>query len=274
MATTDLHFVAGGLHPVKRGMRFLGGNVDDQIQIDAAAVAAKAHAAGTISAWIMVPDNSGTYTFFSFGDSSVVEYINFSVEAGTLQLVVCDNTSVILDTNTTSAVIVPHKWHHVCVVQNATAPTFYVDGKKVAQTYTTSTTPGAWGTLLNGLDSGSIGCAEMAGNGTLTQEFKGYISRVKYWKKALTAAEVEMDFNGTAISDDATYLQNSYDLEFDVTDDGLGADDGTIAGDLIYSDANEFASRLTFLETVPLTADNISIGCDGGTGFAYCVLAA
>lgn len=39
MATTDLHFVAGSLQPVKRGVRMLGGAVDDGIQVDAAGAA-------------------------------------------------------------------------------------------------------------------------------------------------------------------------------------------------------------------------------------------
>ncbi len=84
MATTDLHLVSGSLTPTRRGMRFLGGNVDDQVQIDAAAIAAKAHATGSFSAWVNVPDNTGIYTIISFGDENIVEYINFSVEAGTL----------------------------------------------------------------------------------------------------------------------------------------------------------------------------------------------
>ena len=34
MATTDLHFVCGALQPVHRGVRFLGGAVDeDNVQI-------------------------------------------------------------------------------------------------------------------------------------------------------------------------------------------------------------------------------------------------
>ena len=37
MVTTDLVFVSGALFPVKNGIRFLGGNVDDGVQIDAAA---------------------------------------------------------------------------------------------------------------------------------------------------------------------------------------------------------------------------------------------
>jgi len=275
MATTDLHFVAGSLQPVKRGVRFLGGDVNDQIQIDAAAVAAKAHAAGTFSAWIMVPDNAGTYTVISFGDANVVEYIQFSVENGKLFASCCDNTTMQWDTNSTNEVIVPHKWHHVALVQDGTRPIFYVDGVKVAHTDTTTTSLGVWGAELGGLDSGSIGAAEITGDAALTNEFKGYMCQVKYWKTALTAAQVKNDYDGKAdVATDATNLQNSYDMEYDFIDDGLGADNGTAVGDIIFSDGNEFSSRLTFLETVPLAADNVTIMAEKGVGYAYSILAA
>ena len=73
MATTDLHFVSGKLHPARRGVRFLGGNVDDQIQVNAAAVAATsaAYTDGAILADVMVPDNTGAYALFGVGDASV-----------------------------------------------------------------------------------------------------------------------------------------------------------------------------------------------------------
>jgi len=75
-------------------------------------------------------------------------------------------------------------------------------------------------------------------------------------------------------SPQSTYLHNSWPLDCDLVDEGTGADNGTAVGDIIFSDFNEFASRLTFLETVPLTADNITIMADKGVGYAYSVLAA
>lgn len=277
MATTDLHFVSGALQPTKRGIRFLGGNVDDQVQINAAAVAYKTMVYGTISLWLMVPDNSGTYTAFSYGDASAVEYLQVTVEAGTIQVVLVDATTTKIDVNTAANTIKPHTWHHVAVVQDADILKIYIDGVDMTLTWTTSTATGGWGSLLDGLDSGSIGCAEMAGDGTLTQEFKGYISDVRVWGHAtvssgaaLTATQVEEVMSGASVGSPI----NWWDLDQNVSDAGSGADDGTIVGDLIYSDANEFASRLTFLETVPLTADNISITAENGRGYAYCVLAA
>ena len=113
MATTDLHFVAGALHPVRHGVRFLGGNVDDQIQVNAAGIAATAAAYtdGTIIADIMVPDNTGTYAILSFGDTAAVEFIELAVAAGKLQVEVNDATATDLDVISTNVVITPHKLH-------------------------------------------------------------------------------------------------------------------------------------------------------------------
>jgi len=129
---------------------------------------------------------------------------------------------------------------------------------------------------MTALDSGSIGSAEEGGAGALTNEFKGYIHKVKHWGAtdstgALTSEQILDDFNGKT---NTTALVNSWDLELDLVDDGSGDDVGVFVGDLIFSDANPFASRLTFLETVPLAADNITITADGGMGFAYSILAA
>jgi len=279
MATTDLHFVAGALQPVKRAVRFLGGNVDDGIQVDAAAAAMVAgnHTKGTITAWIMVPDQTGTYTIFGAGDANVAEYLHFSIEAGKLFAACMDATVMQFDVNSTDVVINPHQWHHVAMVQDGTRPRFYVDGKAVAMTDTTTTDLTEWFANTDGIDGAHIGAADsIAGDAALTQEFKGYIHKVKIWSgtaatAALTAAQVFDDYNGVS---NTTSLHNSWDLEYDLLDDGSGADDGTAVGDIIFSDANEFASRLTFLETVPLAADNISIMADKGVGYAYSILAA
>lgn len=279
MATTDLHFVSGALHPVKRGVRFLGGNVDDGIQVDAAAAAIVAgnHTIGTFTAWIMVPDNTGTYTIFGAGDANAVEYMHISVEAGTIWVMIVDSgPSTRIDVNTAAGSIKAHKWHHVAVVQDGTRMKIYIDGEEQTLTWTTSTEMSQWFDDLDNIDGAHIGAADsIAGDAALTQEFKGYISDVRIWSgttsaSALTAAQVEQVMKGGSVGSP----HNSWSLNQTLVDAGSGADDGTGVGDIIYSDANEFASRLTFLETVPLAADNVTICADNGVGFAYSILAA
>jgi len=278
MATTDLHFVAGKLHPVKRGIRFLGGAVDDGVQVDASAagMVAANYTSGTFSAWVMVPDNTGSYAIIGYGDASVDEFITFSIVAGKLECNCTDATVKAYEVTSTNVVIKPHTWHHVAVVHNSVRPTLYVDGKAVAMTDTVSTTLSKWFDDCALIDGGHIGAAEEGGAGALTLEFAGYISNVKVWGGlttvgALTAAQVLADYEGVS---NTTALYNHWTLDQTLADLGTGADNGSAVGDIIYSDANEFSSRLTFLETTPLTADNINITADGGVGFAYSVLAA
>ena len=279
MATTDLHFVAGALTPVKRGVRFLGGDVDDGIQVDAAAAAIVAgnHTIGTFTAWIMVPDKTGTYTIFGAGDANAVEYMHISVEAGTIWVMIVDSgPSTRLDVNTAANSIKPHTWHHVAVVQDGEKMKIYIDGVEQTLTWTTSTETSQWFDDLDNIDGAHIGAADsIAGGAALTQEFKGYISDVRIYSgttsaSALSVTQIKDVMSGASVGSP----HNWWSLDQSLTDAGSGADDGTAVGDIIYSDANEFASRLTFLETTPLAADNVTIMADGGVGYAYSILAA
>jgi len=188
-----------------------------------------------------------------------------------------DNTTLQFNIVSTNKVITPHKWHHVAITQNAVHPKLYVDGDAIDMTDTDATALDSWFKACAGIDGAHIGAADsIAGDAALTLEFKGYISNVKIWSSsgtggALTAAQVKDDYNGVS---NTTNLHNHWSLDQCITDAGSGADNGTAVGDIIYSDANEFASRLTFLETVPLAADNVTICADKGVGFAYSILAA
>ena len=281
MATTDLHFVAGKLHPTQRGIRFLGGAVDDGVQVDAAAAAIVAgnHTKGTFTCNLCVPDDTGTYTFMGFGDASAVEYVAFSVEAGTIHVIIVNaGPTTNIDVNTASGTIKAHKVYHVAIVQDAERMKIYIDGVDMELTWTTETTPSQWFEDLDLIDGAHIGTADsVAGGGLLTQEFKGYIGNVNLWSgtddaAALSADEVRSVMNGA--KPQSALLHNSWDLEFDLLDDGTGADDGTGVGDIIFSDFNEFSSRLSYLETVPLAGDNVTILGNDGVGYAYIILGA
>lgn len=281
MGTSDLHFVCGALQPVHRGVRFLGGNSDDGIQVDAAAAAMVAgdHTIGTFTAWIMVPDNTGTYTFFGAGDSAGanVEYVHFSVEAGTIWVMMRITTpTTTIDVNTPANSIKPHTWHHIAIVQDANQMKIYIDGVLQALTWTVETDPAQWFKNMNAIDGAHIGAADsVAGAGALTQEFKGYISDVRIWSgitsaSALTQVQVKAVMSGATVGT----VHNSWSLDQVLSDAGAGSDDGTAVGDIIFSDGNEFSSRLTFLETTPLVADNVTILSSEGVGYAYSILAA
>ena len=280
MATTDIYHVVGSLEPARSAVRFLGGDVDDGVQVDAFAVTRTAanDTKGTITAWINVPDITGTYTILGLGDANVAEYIHFSVEAGKMFAACMDATVMQWDVNSTDVVIKAHKWHHVALVQDAISPQFYVDGVLVARTDTTTTDLAEWIVNLDGLDGAHIGAADsIAGLAALTQEFKGAISDVKYWKVALTAAQIKDDYNGKApasITGTAADLTNWWDMEDDYVD-SVAAENGTAVGDIILTNAySEFTSRLGFMTGTPLVADKVLIAVNGNQGHMVVIQAA
>lgn len=278
MATTDIYTIQGDIRNYKHGCRFLGGDVDDQIQINASGAAmANSFLYGTIAAWVMVPNDADTLTIISYGDDNVVEYITLDIVAGKLRAICCDNTTVQWSYISTNKVIKPHKWHHVAVVQDGVEPKLYVDGESVAITRTTSTTPASWFKACAGIDAGSIGAFEGNGDASLTQEFKGYISQVKVWGSAttatdtaLTATQIKKAYTGASVGT----VFNSWDLDGDALDDGSGADNGTIVGDIIYCSGCEFSSRFTFGAGTALVADKIKVAINDNIGFGYLVQAA
>jgi hypothetical protein len=280
MATTDIYSVQGSLQPTRACLRFLGGNVDDGVQVDtlAAAIVAGNHTKGTITAWVMIPDYAPAtqLTIFGAGDANAVEYMYFCVTtARKLQFKVYDAASTRVDV-LTSGTLTPNKWHHVALVQDGTVPKIYIDAVEQTLTLTTSTELGQWFDDTDGIDGGHIGAADsVGGDAALTLEYKGYISDVRIWSgtastAALTAAEVLDDYRGYASN--TTSLLAWYTMNRTVVNvANAGTYDGTIVGDIVYCDANEFSSKLSFGCGVPVTADNIVIGIDNSSGMAFVV---
>jgi len=274
MAATDLYTVSGSLTPARSAIKCLGGNVDDYIQVDAFAAAqvAAGDTTGTFTAWIC-PGDVGTETIIGCGDKNVVEFIELNVELGKLVARCTDNTTVQFVV-TSDAVIVDnlHRWVHVALVQGG-VPQLYVNGERIAQTNTTSTNLAAWFGATAGIDSGRIGAANKAGDDSVTQEFSGAISDVKYWDTALTDEQVRADFQGT---DNETNLISHWPFKIGLTDIGTGGYDGTNvgAGIIQVSGYSTLSSKLAFVAGAPVVADKINIWADGGIGYASVLKAA
>lgn len=276
MATTDIYSICGDITKTKPALRFLGGDVDDGIQVDQAAadIVAGNHTIGTFSAWIMVPDNTGTYTIFGAGDASEVEYMHISVEAGTIWVMMVETTPATrLDVNTPANSIKANTWHHVAVVQDGVCMKVYIDGVEQTLTWTTEVNRAQWFSDLNGIDGAHIGCADsVAGGALLTQEFAGYISDVRIWSgttnaSALTAAQVKTVMSGATVGSAFDW----WTLDRSIIDQGSGANNGTTVGPLIYVDANEFTCKLSYTAYVLISATNISMCASNGTAVAVFV---
>jgi len=275
MATTDIYHVAGSLTPAKPALRFLGGAVDDGIQIDAFAAARTAanDTKGTITAWVNMPDGGGTYTIIGVGDANAAEYIHFSFESGKLFAACMDATVMQWDINSTATALTPHKWQHVALVQDGVRPRMYVNGIEVAVTDTVTTDLTEWFKNLDGVDGGHIGAADsIAGDAALTQEYKGAIGAVKYWNTNLTAAQILADYDGVS---NTKNLISHWNWEDNNYADIVSGHNGTLVGDVVACNRySEFSSRMSFGTGIPVVADKVVCFADKGVGHAVVIQAA
>jgi len=234
MAAGDIIVLEGEDTEAKKGVYFDG--TDDYILADAHAVARVAanDTVGTYSAWIYLDSITGNKTILSSGDNdSATEGLWFVVAANQLGIQLYHGGATQFNVVETTSSMVARTWTHVAVVQDGTQPALYVNGSAVDTTNSTATDLTMWYDELTGCDKFAVGVKES--NNTHTNDFTGAIGQVKYWNKALTAAEVLDDYNGVALSDDGTYLQFNLTMaDNGTTDSGLGADDGTLTGDAHY----------------------------------------
>ena len=280
MADGDMYHVAGNLTPARAAVKLIA-TADQAVLIDAFAVTRVAanDTAGTFSAWINVPDITGTYAIISIGDTAAIEFFTLSIVAGKLVGELNFATADKWEHRSTNVVIEAHRWHHVALVQedNLSAPRLYVDGKAVAQTVTLATANDAWIIDMDLTDDGSIGAGEEAGAAAQIKEFKGAISDVKYWNVALTAAQIDNDYDGKApdtITGTSGDLKNWWDMKDDYVD-SIAGEDGTAGASLKLVNAySEFSSRLAFMTGSPVVADDISISVSTGVGHAVIIKAA
>ena len=199
MAAGDVYYVSGSTIG-RKAFAFPQAVSDDYIQVDAAAAALVAanNATGTWTAWINMPNITGTFTIMGAGDNNAVEFLELNVEAG---LLTCRCTlttpTVQFITQADQIDFKSHRWHHVAVTQRGGGDgvELFVDGKVIARTNDTSTVLNAWFDILNGIDTMRIGAANKAGDATVTNDFLGAISDVKIFDVPLTEQEVLDDYN-------------------------------------------------------------------------------
>src|SRR4030042_1956385 len=224
----------------KKGNYFDG--TDDYVLVDAHAVerVAANDTEGTYSAWIYLDNYSSARTFISIGDNdSVDQLFTFGIDtSGRLSIYLAIGGVGQLHVRTLEANLemLPNlkKWTHVACVQNGVQPKLYINGKLMTTENVANTDLTAWYDELSACDKFAIGILES--NATHTNDFKGAIGQVKYWSRALSAAEVYKDFNRETLANgdypEATYLRLNVTMEDDgTTDSGAGADNGTLTGD-------------------------------------------
>jgi len=242
----DAAVVSGSTSPTRAAAVFKGGDTDDAYAIDAWATDRKGtDTAGTITAWINTGDKTSTGCIVSMNDANVVEFLDFKIAAGKIGAACTDATTPKWATATTAAVIEPHIWYHVALVQDAVRPQIYLNGVLQALTDSVTTTLGYWVDQLAGVDKGWIGASSIGGAGAVGEEFVGAISDVKYWSVALTAAQVLDDYNGKAnVTGTAANLTDWWTMK-DLVDVQKGANNMVAVSDVYLTPCyNEFVSRV------------------------------
>lgn len=224
----------------RKGVVFDG--VDDYILVDAHAVerVAANDTTGTYTAWIYLNDTSATSkTVISAGDNdSANEYASFLKVYGTkLTSAFKQGGANQWVVEQVTGTLTAKTWTHVAVVQDGVQPLLYINGAVITTTNTTATDLTMWYDELANVDKFAIGVLES--NGTHANDFAGAIGTVKYWSRALSAAEIYKDFNGETLANgdypEATYLRLNISMESDgTTDSGAGADNGTLTGNAYY----------------------------------------
>lgn len=263
--------------------------VDDYVQINAVGAyeGGANNVSGTVSAWVNIPDITGTYCIFSIGLSSAVSHINLAVKAGKLNAVATGGGTAKFDVIATSATLKPHKWHHVCLVHTGGAtvgrPYLYLDGQPIAMTDTVSTDLTYWMNDLATWDRGAIGILAM--NATTTNDFLGAIAYVKYatgtteagaWTQDLVLQEYCYRAGLGSGSGVTTGVLCLWTLDGNVTETvtGGGTYDGSIVSDVQYdSEYSQMTSKLRLL--APVVADDFNILPNGLNGsFTFVVVKA
>ena len=235
---------AGDVIVLREDARARKGNIfdgtDDYVLHDAHAVARVAanDTVGTYTAWIYIDNVSNQGCILSAGDNNAAaEFLQFHIEGGMLKIELTHGSTNQFEIRETTSSIASRTWTHVAIVQDGTSPVLYVDGKLVALTIIVGTDKTFWYDELTLVDKFAIGVLES--NNTHTLDWKGAIGQVKYFNIALTAAEILVEFKGTAHTIRATPIETArvFDITMEndgITDSGSGADDGTLTGNAYY----------------------------------------
>ena len=226
----------------RKGNYFDG--ADDYVLHDAHAVARVGanDTVGTYTAWIYVDNISGDKAILSAGDNdSANESMYMQISNDRIQAFLKHGGATQFNVRQTTGNIVAKTWTHVAIVQDGVQPKLYVDGVNVAATNVTATDLTMWYDELTNCDKFAIGVVET--NNTHLNDFKGAIGRVKYFSTNLTAREIKTESQGGAHTiEGATRLAaietaRVFDITMEddgITDDGSGADDGTLTGNAHY----------------------------------------
>ena len=269
MATGDIQVYSAEHNPRPA---VVGDGTGDYVQIDAWGAAREAagtaDTVGTFTAWVNIKSASDSYSILSAGDTNAIEYINFQIVNGKLNITLADGGAVAFDIEADSDDIPINTWTHIAIVQDGIQPKLYVNGALIAATNDVSIDITKWFANLNGIDNANIGILDQATSTTL--DLDGAIGQVKHWNAALTAAQILDDFNAKApasITGTSADLISWWDWNGDLVDSVAGHD-GTAVNNLFqniqFSDLTAYIKSQTWI-----VADAISMSVNNHNVFNF-----
>jgi len=267
MAAGDVRVISLS-HKSKRSIVCDG--TEDYAQIDAFGVAREAagtaDTVGTFAGWIHIASASASYCLIAAGDVSAAEYVSLQVVSGKINSTLFDGGSVQFDIESDTAPVTTDGWHHIAVTQDATQPLLYHNGILLAATNDNATDITKWFADLNGIDNANIGILDQ--NSTTTLDMDGAIGAVKYWDKALSAAEILQEYNNQAVTD---HLISSWDFDGDLVD-SVGGHDGTLVNEA-YLDPqySNFTKEIQRVRALGGVTDLLSCFVDGNKYVAVAI---
>ncbi len=262
MATGDIQ-VRSIQHNARKSI--VGDGTGDYVQVDAWGAAREAggtgDTVGTFTAWVNIKSNADSYSILAAGDTDAIEYINFQIVNGLLNITLADGGAVAFDIESDDIVVLPDTWTHIAVVQDGAQPRLYVNGVRVAATNDTETDITKWFADLDGIDNANIGTLSM--NTTTTLDLDGAIGEVKHFNAALTADEIMLDYKGSRQSAvTQALLISHWDFDGDYVDSVAGHDGTAVNNIYLDSQFSDVTAELVRLAAV--VADDISISVTGG----------
>jgi len=259
MAAGDVRVISLS-HKSKKGVVCDG--TEDYAAIDAFGVAREAagtaDTVGTFAGWIHIASASASYCLIAAGDTNAAEYLALEVVSGKINCTLFDGGSVAFDIETDTAPVTTVGWHHIAVTQDGVQPLLYHNGVLIAATNDTATDITKWFADLNGIDNANIGVLDQ--NTTTTLDMDGAIGPVKYWDKALSAAELLQEFNNQPVTD---HLISSWDWDGDLVDSVAGHN-GTLVNEA-YLDPqwSDFTKEIKRVRALGGVTDLLSCFVDG-----------
>lgn len=263
MATGDVQIFSRE-HNAKKAI--VGDGTGDYVQIDtwgiAREAAGTADTVGTFTAWVNIKSVGDSYSIISAGDTGSLEYLNFQIVNGLINLSLVDGGTLDIDVEADGDILEVDTWTHVAVVQDGVQPKLYKNGVLIAASNDDESGITKWFADLNGIDNANIGILDM--NTSTTLDLDGAIGTVKHYNAALTAEEIMKDYKGQGQSTATkALLVSQWDWDGNLVD-SVSGHDGT-AINTLRRDAS-FSNLTAELQAfAPIAADDItlSVSADG-----------